>query len=293
MIITESGSLLSRLLPARFTRRGPLLPLVKLHGTIGVGSPLRPGLNLDMLNSSLERAFSYRNVPAVLLSINSPGGSAVQSALIHNRIRQLAQRKNVKVISFCEDVAASGGYWLATAGDEIYADHASIVGSIGVIYAGFGFVEALDRLGVERRVHTAGKSKMMLDPFQPQRDDDVARLKDMQADIHETFKTLVRTRRDGKLKVDDDELFSGAFWSGGQAREIGLVDGLGSLHDVVTEKFGAEAILKPVTKSAGWMRRLRMPPQVARPPSGHLAAGLADEVIETLEARALWQRFGL
>jgi signal peptide peptidase SppA len=293
MVTTEPRSILSRLLPARFTRRGPVLPVVKLHGTIGVGSPLRPGLNLDMVNSNLERAFSYRNVPAVLLSINSPGGSAVQSALIHNRVRQLAEQKNVKVISFCEDVAASGGYWLATAGDEIYADHASIVGSIGVLYAGFGFVEALNRLGVERRVHTAGESKMMLDPFQPQREDDVERLKTMQADIHEVFKTLVKTRREGRLKAEDSELFSGAFWSGGQALQIGLVDGLGSLHAVVKEKFGADAVLKPVSKSAGWMRRLRFPPQVAGSRSGHLAAGLADELIETLEARALWQRFGL
>jgi signal peptide peptidase SppA len=293
MVTTQPRSILSRLLPARFVRRGPVLPLVKLHGTIGVGSPLRPGLNLDMVNSSLERAFSYRSAPAVLLAINSPGGSAVQSALIHNRVRQLAAEKNVKVISFCEDVAASGGYWLATAGDEIYADHASIVGSIGVIYAGFGFVEALDRLGVERRVHTAGKSKMMLDPFQPQREDDVARLQTMQADIHEVFKTLVKTRRDGRLKAEDDELFSGAFWSGGQARQLGLVDGLGNLHEVVKEKFGPEAVLRPVTRSGGWIRRLRMPPQVAAPRSGHLAAGLADELIETLEARALWQRFGL
>jgi signal peptide peptidase SppA len=293
MVTTEPRSILSRLLPARFTRRGPILPLVKLHGTIGVGSPLRPGLNLDAVNSSLERAFSYRNAPAVLLSINSPGGSAVQSALIHNRLRQLAEQKNMKVISFCEDVAASGGYWLATAGDEIYADHASIVGSIGVLYAGFGFVEALNRLGVERRVHTAGESKMMLDPFQPQREDDVERLKTMQADIHEVFKTLVKTRREGRLKAEDSELFSGAFWSGGQALQIGLVDGLGGLHAVVKEKFGAEAVLKPVSKSAGWMRRLRFPPQVAGARSGHLAAGLADELIETLEARALWQRFGL
>jgi signal peptide peptidase SppA len=293
MVTTEPRSILSRLLPARFTRRGPVLPVVKLHGTIGVGSPLRPGLNLDAVNSSLERAFSYRNVPAVLLSVNSPGGSAVQSALIHNRVRQLAEQKNVKVISFCEDVAASGGYWLATAGDEIYADHASIVGSIGVLYAGFGFVEALNRLGVERRVHTAGESKMMLDPFQPQREDDVERLKTMQADIHEVFKTLVKTRRAGRLKAEDAELFSGAFWSGGQALQIGLVDGLGSLHAVVKEKFGADAVLKQVTRSAGWMRWLRFPPQVAGAPSGHLAAGLADELIETLEARALWQRFGL
>jgi signal peptide peptidase SppA len=293
MTTTASPSFWSSLLPARFTRRGPLLPVVKLHGTIGVGSPLRPALNLDTVNTTLERAFSYRGVPAVLLAINSPGGSAVQSALIHNRVRQLAEQRKVKVITFCEDVAASGGYWLATAGDEIYADHASLVGSIGVLYAGFGFVEALNRLGVERRVHTAGGSKMMLDPFQPQREEDVARLQTMQADIHEVFKTLVRTRRDGRLKAGDEELFSGAFWSGGQALQLGLVDGLGSLHDVVKEKFGAEAVLKPVSRPGGWMRRLRVPPQVNSDRSGHLAAGLADDLIEALEARALWQRFGL
>lgn len=297
MVTTEPRTQWSRLLPARFRRRGPVLPVVRLHGTIGVGSPLRPGLNLDMVNSSLERAFSYR-APAVLLAINSPGGSAVQSALIHNRVRQLAKERSVKVITFCEDVAASGGYWLATAGDEIYADHASIVGSIGVIYAGFGFVEALDRLGIERRVHTAGKSKLMLDPFQPQRQEDVARLKDMQADIHEVFKDLVKSRRDGRLKAGDDEVFSGAFWSGGQALALGLVDGLGSLHGVVKEKFGDEAVLKAVTRSGGWMRRLRMPPQVtvaggAPVAAGPLAAGLAEGLIEALEARALWQRFGL
>ena len=298
MVTTEPPSFWSRLLPARFRRRGPVLPVVKLTGTIGVGSPFRPGLSLDTVNSTLERAFSYRGAPAVLLAINSPGGSAVQSALIHNRIRQLADQRKVKVIAFCEDVAASGGYWLASAGDEIYADHASIVGSIGVLYAGFGFVEALDRLGVERRVHTAGESKMMLDPFQPQRPDDVARLKTMQADIHQVFKTLVKTRRDGRLKAEDEELFSGAFWSGGQALELGLVDGLGSLHDVVRQKFGDDAVLKAVTRSGSWMRRLRMPPQVAGPmaghaASGHLAAGVVDGLIDALEARALWRRFGL
>jgi signal peptide peptidase SppA len=269
------------------------LPVVKLHGTIGMGSPLRPALSLDTVNATLERAFSYRGVPAVLLAINSPGGSAVQSALIHNRIRQLAEQKNVKVIAFCEDVAASGGYWLATAGDEIYADHASLVGSIGVLYAGFGFVEALNRLGVERRVHTAGDSKMMLDPFQPQREDDVARLKTMQADIHEVFKTLVKTRRDGRLKADDEELFSGAFWSGGQAMERGLVDGLGIPAQCgegeVRRRSGAEARVAP--------RVLDAPAALAaaggEPPFRHLAAGLADDLIEALEARALWQRFGL
>jgi signal peptide peptidase SppA len=293
MTTTAPPSFWSSLLPARFTRRGPRLPVVRLHGTIGMGSPLRPALSLDTVNTTLERAFSYRGVPAVLLAINSPGGSAVQSALIHNRVRQLAEQRKVKVITFCEDVAASGGYWLAAAGDEIYADHASLVGSIGVLYAGFGFVEALNRLGVERRVHSAGGRKMMLDPFQPQREEDVARLQTMQADIHEVFKTLVRTRRDGKLKADDEELFSGAFWSGGQALQLGLVDGLGSLHDVVKEKFGAEAVLKPISRPGGWMRRLRVPPQVASDRSGHLAAGLADDLIEALEARALWQRFGL
>lgn len=292
MVKTEPQTWWSRLVSGRFARRGPLLPLVRLHGTIGIGSPLRPALTFDTLNATLERAFAWRGAPAVLLAVNSPGGSAVQSALIHGRIRQLADEKGVKVISFCEDVAASGGYWLAAAGDEIYADRSSIVGSIGVLYAGFGFTEALHKLGVERRVHTAGEHKMMLDPFRPERDDEVARLKAMQADIHETFKALVRSRRDGRLRGEESELFSGAFWAGNRALELGLIDGLGSVHQVVKEKFGDEAVIKPVSRPGAWMRRLGLPPRVAPAPEA-LATGLAEELIEALQARALWQRFGL
>lgn len=292
MVKTEPQTWWSRLFAGRFGRRGPLLPLVRLHGTIGIGSPLRPALTLDSLNATLERAFAWRGAAAVLLAVNSPGGSAVQSALIHSRIRQLAEEKGVKVISFCEDVAASGGYWLAAAGDEIYADRSSIVGSIGVLYAGFGFTEALHKLGVERRVHTAGEHKMMLDPFRPERADEVARLKAMQADIHETFKGLVRSRRVGRLRGEEDELFSGAFWSGSRALELGLIDGLGSLHQVVKEKFGDAAVIKAVSRPGAWMRRLGLPPRVAPAPEG-LASGLAEELIEAVAARALWQRFGL
>lgn len=293
MVTTAPRSLLSRLLPGRFGRRTPFLPVVKLHGTIGVGTPLRPSLNFESVNAILERAFSYRGVPAVLLSINSPGGSAVQSALIHNRIRQLAEQKNTKVITFCEDVAASGGYWLAAAGDEIYADRSSIVGSIGVVYASFGFVDAINRLGVERRVHTAGDNKMMLDPFQPQRDDEVARLKVMQGDIHEAFKDLVRSRRNGRLSGDEAELFSGAFWSGSKALDYGLIDGLGTMHEVVRERFGADAVLKPVAPRGSWMRRLGVPPRVGLGAGGRAPIGFAEELLDAVEARSLWQRFGL
>jgi signal peptide peptidase SppA len=294
MVKTEPPSFWSRIVPSMLRRRSvPVLPVVKLHGTIGIGSPLRPALTFEAVNSTLERAFSRRGTPAVLLSINSPGGSAVQSALIHNRVRQLATEKEIRVIAFCEDVAASGGYWLATAADEIYADASSIVGSIGVLYAGFGFTGTLQQLGIERRVHTAGEHKLMLDPFRPEREDDVARLKIMQSDIHDAFKSLVKARRDGRLNGDEAEIFSGAFWSGRQALGLGLVDGLGSMHEIVKQRFGDDAVLKPVSRPGAWMRRFAFPPRVGPAISGRLGLGLVEEMIEAIESRALWRRFGL
>lgn len=294
MVKTEPPSFWSRLIPSVLRRRSaPVLPVVKLHGTIGIGSPLRPALTFESVNSTLERAFSRRGTPAVLLSVNSPGGSPVQSALIHNRVRQLAAEKEIKVIAFCEDVAASGGYWLATAADEIYADTSSIVGSIGVLYAGFGFTGTLNHLGIERRVHTAGDHKLMLDPFQPEREDDVARLKTMQNDIHDAFKTLVKTRRGVRLAGPEEEIFSGAFWSGRQALGLGLVDGLGSLHEIVKQRFGDDAVVKPVSRPGAWMRRLAIPPRVGLGIPDRLAVGLVEELVEAVEARALWRRFGL
>ncbi len=282
-----------RLLPPGFRGGGPEIPLVRLSGTIGIGSPLRPALTLSSLNDTLERAFARRSAPAVVISVNSPGGSAVQSALIHSRIRQLAREREKRVIAYCEDVAASGGYWLAIAGDEVYADSSSIIGSIGVLYAGFGFTGLMEKVGVERRVYTAGDNKMILDPFQPTREEDVTRLRRMQEDVHEQFKALVRERRAGKLKGDEGDLFSGAFWSGRQALEHGLVDGLGSLHEIISEKFGPDAVLKPISRPGAWIRRLGIPRVFGSGPRERLTYGLADEFVSVIETRALWQRFGL
>ena len=212
-----SNSFLANLIPLRFRKSVPVVNHLSLSGAIGIGTPMRPALTLKSLNPLLERAFKRKGLSAVAITINSPGGSPVQSALIHARIRELAEEKKVPVIVFCEDVAASGGYWLACAGDEIYADESSVVGSLGVISSGFGFVEAIRKLGVERRVHTAGENKSMLDPFKPERPEDIEHLLSLQADIHDAFKTLVLSRRGTKLKLEDKDIFSGAFWSGRQA----------------------------------------------------------------------------
>ncbi len=204
--------------------RGMIVPVLRMNGPIGMATPLRPGLSLGAVAGALEKAFQLSKVPSVAVLINSPGGSPVQSSLIFKRIRQLADEHEKKVYVFCEDVAASGGYYLAIAGDEIYADTSSIIGSIGVISQSFGFVEAIKKIGVERRVYTAGENKSTLDPFLPENPDDVVRIKAIQRDIHDVFIGLVKERRAGKLKGPDQELFSGAFWSGPKAAELGLID---------------------------------------------------------------------
>lgn len=261
-----------------------MVNVVRLQGAIGVGTPLKPPLTAKDTGSLLERAFSRKGIAAVAIIVNSPGGSPVQSALIHARIRALAAEHKVPVLTFCEDVAASGGYWLACAGDEIYADDSSIIGSIGVIAAGFGFVDAIARLGIERRVHTAGESKSILDPFKPEKPEDVERLLALQTDVHEAFKTLVRERRAGKLKGEESELFSGAFWSGRQAKARGLIDGIGHLHDILRHKFGEKVVINVIQPPQGWgLRRLG------------LGAGsdVSATFIDALETRAMWSRFGL
>lgn len=256
--------------------------VLRLKGAIGVGSRFTPSLNLKDLEPLLKRAFVKR-VDAVALVINSPGGSAVQSSLIHDRIRELAKEHICPVYVFIEDVAASGGYWLACAGDEVYADDSSIVGSIGVIYAAFGFDKAIAKLGIDRRVHTAGENKSILDPFKPEKKEDVKRILDMQKQIHDRFKALVRERRGAKLKGADKELFSGAFWAGQEALERGLIDGIGHMHRVLRQKFGEDVELRNIEAPKGFGRRL-----------GFGAFGdLPDATIEALEIRALWSRFGL
>ncbi len=279
--------------------RKSVVPVIRLHGTIGAVTPLRPGLTLQHVNPVLEKAFSIGKAKAVAISINSPGGSPVQSALIFHRIRQLAAKEEKQVLIFTEDVAASGGYMLAIAGDEIYADPSSIIGSIGVVSAGFGFVDAIKKLGIERRVHTAGENKSILDPFVPEKKADIERLKQMQLDVHDHFKDLVRERRGAKLDETDKELFSGAFWSGGKARDLGLIDGLGNMHTVLREKFGEDVVMKPISgPRKGLLSRFLPGGGMEERWAGDidlagLRSGLADDLVSSLEARTIWSRFGL
>ena len=277
--------------PKSWFDRSPVVPVLRLSGAIGISSPLSPGLNLASLAEQIEKAFSVKNAKAVALQINSPGGSPVQSKLIFNRIRALAEENDIPVYSFVEDVAASGGYWLALAGDEVYADDSSILGSIGVISAGFGFHKAIEKVGVERRVYTAGERKMSLDPFAPEQPEEIVRLKALQKDIHQAFRSLVENRRGDKISAAGDMLFTGEFWSGTKAVELGLIDGLGDLRMVMRRKFGDKVNLKLISPKRGLFKRAGI--GSALPSSQTLTAGLTDDVLSTLEARALWSRFGL
>ncbi|MBX3569075.1 MAG: S49 family peptidase [Rhizobiaceae bacterium] len=283
-------SLFRRLLPKSMRKEGVVIPVVRLHGAIMAGgSQFRQNLSLTSAAGVLEKAFAFKAAPAVAISINSPGGSPVQSRLIHRRIRDLAAEKNKKVLVFVEDVAASGGYMIAVAGDEIIADPSSIVGSIGVVSASFGFPELMKKLGVERRVHTAGRNKALLDPFQPEREEDVERLKSLQLEVHETFIEMVKERRGGKL-ADDPDLFTGLFWTGRRGLQLGLVDALGDMRGFLKHRFGPDAQLKLVTAPRGLFgRRLGLFGVDARSLAGDAAEGLASAAQE----RSLWARFGL
>lgn len=278
-----------------FFDRGPVVPVLRFSGPIGMVTPLRPGLSISTCASAIEKAFEMSKLPTVAIVINSPGGSAVQSSLIFKRIRQLAEEKGKTVYVFCEDVAASGGYYLAVAGDEIYADASSIVGSIGVIFAGFGFDKAIEKLGITRRVHTAGDAKDALDSFQPERTEDVERLKALQRDVHDVFIGIVKERRAGRLKGPDQELFSGAFWSGPKALDLGLIDGVSDIRTKMRELYGDKVRLKVVPfDRGGLLSRLRRLPNVVgyeELTQGRLA--FAEDMISAIETRALWSRFGL
>jgi signal peptide peptidase SppA len=264
---------------------GPLVPVVRLSGTIGRLSRFQSGLTLASVAPHLKRAFAM-TAPAVALVINSPGGSPVQSHLIYKRIRALASEKEKPVIVFVEDVCASGGYMIACAGDEIVVDPASIVGSIGVVTAGFGFVEALRKLGVERRVYTSGDSKVILDPFQPEKPEDVARLRAIQEEVHDHFIEIVRARRGEVLsKEREQDIFSGQFWSGKTAVSLGLADRSGDLRTVLREKFGDKVRLKVFSSERSFFG------QRGVGIGGALGMGLADRLIAELDDRALWERF--
>jgi signal peptide peptidase SppA len=247
-------------------------------------------MSLASLAGPIERAFKLRGVRAVALSINSPGGTPVQAALIARRIRKLADEKGMPVFAFAEDVAASGGYWLATAADEIFAEETSIIGSIGVISGGFGFPTLLEKIGVERRVYTAGKNKGMLDPFQPEKAEDVERLKVIQGDIHDAFKAHVRSRRDGRLKASEDDLFTGEFWTGKRALELGLIDGIGDLRTIMRQRYGDDVKLRLVAERKSWWRRRLGGDSMT---SGTVGADLIDGALAAVEERLWWNRFGL
>jgi serine protease SohB len=282
---------LARMVPRRFRSDIPVVPVVRFSGVIGVVTPLRPGVLLSTVARTLERAFETPRARAVALVINSPGGSPSQSHLIYRRIRQLADEKHIPVLAFVEDVGASGGYMLACAADEIICDQYSIVGSIGVVGGTFGFTKLMDKLGIERRLYTAGDRKVMLDPFLPEKPDDVKRIKAIQKEIHESFIALVKARRGGKLNGADKALFSGEFWTADKAIELGLADRMGDLRSILRERFG-EKVYTPLISAERSLLGRRLPGVNFADAIGRYP-GLADDLISALEVRAIWGRYGL
>ncbi|ODT69509.1 MAG: peptidase S49 [Pelagibacterium sp. SCN 63-23] len=267
----------------RLVRRPPIIPVVRLHGVIAAEQ--RPGrLNIASVEPLLAKAFGMKAAPVVAIVLNSPGGSPVQSRLISKRIRDLADQNGKPVLVFVEDAAASGGYFIAVAGDEILVDPSSIVGSIGVIMATFGFVGAIEKMGIERRVHTAGRNKSTLDPFLPEKAEDVERIKRFELDIHQVFIEHVKAGRRGKLRADDDTLFTGEWWTGQRGIDLGLVDGIGDLHGTLRERFGPEVVLKPIATKR---------PFLALPRLGLSAQSMVEDVTNSIEDRAWWARLGL
>src|SRR2546423_5277096 len=285
------GLLLDRLtdlIPARLRPGATIVPVVRLSGLIGAVTPLRPGMSLAGVARTLERAFAIKHAKAVAVVINSPGGSPVQSRQIYLRIRQLAAEKKVPVLAFVEDVAASGGYMIACAGDEIYCDPSSIMGSIGVVGGSFGFQELIRKIGVERRLYTAGEHKAMLDPFLPGKPEDVARLKELQREIHAIFISLVKESRGSRLKDADDELFTGEYWAGEKSVALGLADGIGDLRSTLRARYGDKVLTPVIAPASGMLSGL-----LGRrsPGAGAMSAlagirGLPDELISAFEARA-------
>ncbi|WP_417423262.1 S49 family peptidase [Hoeflea sp.] len=282
---------LNSFLPARYRKDVTVIPVVRLHGAIMAGgSQFRSNLNIAQAAPLLARAFADKKAPTVAIMVNSPGGSPVQSRLIYKRIRDLAAEKNKKVLVFVEDVAASGGYMIACAGDEIIADPSSVVGSIGVISAGFGFTGLIDKIGVERRVYTAGENKSLLDPFQPENPDDIAYLKELQLDIHKVFIDLVKDSRGSRLK-DDPDLFTGRFWTAIRGIELGLVDGLGDLRSTLRDRYGDKVKMRLIAPQRGMFGRRT--PGVSAGMAAEALAGMGEAGLNALDERALWSRYGL
>jgi signal peptide peptidase SppA len=285
---------LMELVPARLRRATAVVPVVRLSGVIGAVTPLRPGMSLAGVAKTLERAFATKNAKAVALVINSPGGSPVQSRQIYLRIRQLAAEKKLPVLVFVEDVAASGGYMIACAGDEIFCDPSSILGSIGVVGGSFGFQELIKKIGVERRLYTAGAHKAMLDPFLPENPDDVERVKALQREIHALFISLVKQSRGAKLRGADDVLFTGEYWAGESSITLGLADAIGDLRSTLRARYGDKVQTPVIAPASGMLSGLfgRKSAGAAGLTSLEGIASLPDELISALETRAIWAKFG-
>ena len=265
-----------------FFKKKKIVPHIKLNGVIGNVGKFKQGIDFSGQEELIKKSFSIKKAIAVAISINSPGGSPVQSHLIHDFIRYQAKKNKKKVIVFAEDVAASGGYLIACSGDEIYANQSSIVGSIGVIYSSFGFKDLIGKIGVQRRVYTAGKNKSTLDPFMEEKQEDIERLKNIQLDLHKDFIEVVENSRGTKLKKDTGiELFSGEFWSGRKSKELGLIDGIGNADKVLREKFGKDVVIKKFEKSKGWLAKKLSSSE-----------NYSDQVIGVLEERSIRQRYG-
>ena len=285
--------MLSRILMrATFRRPPPVVTVVRLAGVIGQSGMFGARINMETVGPALQRAFRQPGLKAVALEINSPGGSPAQSALIHNRIRALAAERDVPVMAFVEDVAASGGYWLATAADEIFVDENSILGSIGVVYSGFGLHEAIGKLGVERRLYTAGEKKSLLDPFLAASPDDLDRLRRLQEGFHDNFKERIRARRGARLAESDPDLFSGEFWLGRKAIGLGLADGIGDIRSVLRERYGRKVVMRKIGRPRGWLAR-RLRPGLLLAGDGEEAGSLAGDFLGAIEARLWWSRYGL
>ncbi|MDC3036192.1 S49 family peptidase [Candidatus Pelagibacter sp.] len=263
-------------------KKKKIIPHIRLSGVIGNVGKFKQGVDFSNQEEIISKAFMVKKAPCIAITINSPGGSPVQSHLLYNFIRRQAKKNKKKVIVFAEDVAASGGYLIACSGDEIYANASSIIGSIGVIYSSFGFTELIKKIGVERRVHTAGKNKNTLDPFLDEKKEDIERLKKIQLDLHKEFINVVEKSRGSKLKKNDEELFSGEFWSGNKAKELGLIDEIGDVNQVLKEKFGEDIIIKKFEKPKGWLSKKLSS-----------SSNQVDQLANILDEKSVWQRYGL
>ena len=287
VIAKRQISKIEQLFASVFGDSKDVIAVLRLSGIIGKVSSVQSGLTLESLNELIEKAFKIKKLKALCLIINSPGGSPVQSELIAKRIRDLAKENKIKIYSFIEDMAASGGYWLACSGDLIYASYSSVIGSIGVVSSGFGFHEAINKLGIERRVYTEGKNKAILDPFKPINKDDLKIIKDLQKQVYEHFVDYVKTRRVGKLTQQDEILFNGEFWAGQTALDYGLIDGIGDMYSIIKEKFGDNIKFQYLCAKQPWLKKkLGMSGKI-------LADNFANSLIDTVENKIINDKFDI